>query len=83
MSDRWGASIDCDECGQVCSYIGLSTCFECHKDICDDCIDDHVCAVLELEDCSNCRGTGIGYNHEPRSCGRCKGRGYLLQEEEE
>ena len=36
--------------------------------------------ILEPEDCYMCAGTGIGYSHEPRSCGVCGGRGYLLKE---
>ena len=37
----------------------------------------------EYADCPDCRATGIGYNHEPRSCGRCAGRGSLLPEAED
>lgn len=40
-------------------------------------------APEEDRDCPDCQGTGIGYNHEPHSCARCKGRGYLLEEPEE
>lgn len=29
-------------------------------------------------DCEDCQGTGIGKSHEPRSCGRCHGRGYNI-----
>ena len=31
-------------------------------------------------DCNECRSTGIGYSHEPNSCGDCKGRGYMIVE---
>jgi hypothetical protein len=48
-----------------------------HPDIweCDCCGSER---HIDDTDCPDCRGTGIGYNHEPHSCGRCKGRGYLI-----
>ena len=32
----------------------------------------------KYSDCEDCQGTGIGHSREPRSCGRCKGRGYNI-----
>lgn len=34
--------------------------------------------TLQDKDCLCCGGTGMGYSHEPRSCGACRGRGSLL-----
>ena len=34
--------------------------------------------MCEEIDCPECQGTGRGYSHEPHSCGRCAGRGYLF-----
>lgn len=33
---------------------------------------------IYTKDCPDCQGTGIGYSHEPRSCGRCRGLGFLM-----
>ena len=48
-----------------------TTCVELNMEFYDD---------IEDWDCPDCRGTGIGYNHEPNSCGTCSGRGYLMRE---
>jgi DnaJ-class molecular chaperone len=48
------------------------------KHYCDSC-EEYVEPTIEKHvDCDDCLGTGIGYNHEPNSCGHCNGRGYHI-----
>ena len=40
MSDRWGPSIDCPECGQTCSAIDMRYDEETERTLCKDCIEE-------------------------------------------
>lgn len=39
MSDRWGPSIDCPECGQTCSSIDMRYDDETGETLCKDCYE--------------------------------------------
>uniref|UniRef100_A0A6M3JCL1 Uncharacterized protein n=1 Tax=viral metagenome TaxID=1070528 RepID=A0A6M3JCL1_9ZZZZ len=49
MSDRWGPSEDCKQCAQPQSVIDMFHCYECDKDMCKDCIKEHVCERFSEE----------------------------------
>jgi len=52
MSDRWGPSVDCQECGLACSASEVKTCGLCSKTMCKHCLDgDHKCETPETEPC--------------------------------
>jgi hypothetical protein len=40
MSDRWGPSVDCDECGQTVSFGHLHYDEESEKNLCDYCLTE-------------------------------------------
>lgn len=48
--DRWGESVDCEECGQACSQIEIETCVVCNMTICKSCIEIHNCEIPEAKD---------------------------------
>ena len=50
MSDRWGPSVDCTQCGRACSRIAIKYCEECGQEMCTSCWDEHVCETPEAED---------------------------------
>lgn len=43
MSDRWGPSVVCIECGQAVSQIDMFYCGKCDKPMCADCLVCHEC----------------------------------------
>ena len=50
MSDRWGPSVDCPECGHTVSQIELQECPRCEQVMCKHCIsNNHDCTLIEAQ----------------------------------
>ena len=47
MSDRFGPSVDCEECGRTFSFGELFTCDHCEGSFCRDCVKEHEWKCVE------------------------------------